>query len=453
MAAQIPSLKIGVSGVRGIAGVSLTPQIVASFAAAFGTYCGPRPVVIGSDTRPSRQMVVPAAVAGLLSVGCTPVNLGIVPVPTLQFHLRKAGAAGGICITASHNPVEWNALKFCDSDGITLRPSQFAEVLDLYHQGVYPRVAADQIPEVRQDDGAFAGHMAAVMGEVDVGMIRERAFRVAVDCCNGAASLVSPEFLRRLGCEVIELHTNPDQLFPRDPEPLRENIGDLCAAVEREKADVGFAQDADADRLALVDETGTPLGEDATLALVVRHLLTRYPGPVVANLSTSRMLDDVVAAAGQVLYRSPVGEINVLETMKRVGSWIGGEGNGGVIVRALNPCRDSFVAMALILESMARERQTVSQLRQRLPDYHIIKEKVACRPRQAAAFIRLMKHVFRGEELDLTDGIKVDWPDRWLHVRASNTEPIVRVVAEGKSPEVARRLVDSVLEYLRPENI
>jgi phosphomannomutase len=346
--------------------------------------------------------------------------------------------------------VEWNALKFCDADGITLRPSQFAEVLDLYHQGVYPRVTADQIPEVRYDSSAFEGHMRAVIAAVDAESIRVRSPRVVVDCCNGAASRVSPEFLRRLGCEVIELHTDPDQLFPRDPEPLRENIGDLCSTVERENADVGFAQDADADRLALVDETGTPLGEDATLALVVRHFLKRNPGPVVANLSTSRMLDDVVRAAGQTLHRSRVGEINVLETMKRVGAQIGGEGNGGVIVRSLNPCRDSFVGMALILESMVQGQQTISQLRGQLSRYHIIKEKVTCRPREAAAFIRLMKHVFRGEEIDLADGIKVNWPDRWLHVRSSNTEPVIRIVAEAGSREVARRLVDSVLEYLRP---
>ncbi len=442
------SLKIGVSGVRGIAGVSLTPQIVASFAAAFGTYCGPRRVVVGSDTRPSREMVNPAVVAGLLSVGCTPVDVGVVPVPTLQYHLRKA--AGGICITASHNPMEWNALKFCGPDGITLRANQFAELLDLYHQGVYPRVSNDEIPFCEEDSSALDDHLSAVRSLVDEDLIRRHRPRVVVDCCNGAASRASPAFLRSLGCRVVGLHTSPGEPFPRDPEPTRRNLSDLCEAVRKVKADVGFAQDADADRVAIVSERGEPLGEDCTIALAVRRILEKVSGPVVVNASTSRMVDDIAAEAGVLVHRTKVGEANVLERMLQCASPVGGEGNGGVIVPSVNPCRDSFVAMALILEIMASGNATIGEVREGLPCYHIIKEKVPCRSREAVTFVRLMKYAFRDEELDFTDGIKVLWPDKWLHIRGSNTEAMLRIVAEAREEENARELVERVMEYFRP---
>jgi phosphomannomutase len=445
-----PSLKIGVSGVRGIAGVSLTPQIVASFAAAFGTYCGPRRVVVGSDTRPSREMVNPAVIAGLLSVGCTPVDLGVVPVPTLQYHLRKIGAAGGICITASHNPMEWNALKFCGSDGITLRAHQFAELLDLYHQGVYPRVSNDGIPSVEEDASALDDHFAAVRSLVDGDRIGRRGLRVVVDCCNGAASKASPAFLKSLGCRVVGLHTSPGKPFPRDPEPTRHNLGDLCGAVLDAHGDIGFAQDADADRVAVVNERGEPLGEDCTIALAVRSMLEKNPGPVVVNASTSRMVDDIAAEAGVPVHRTRVGEANVLERMIECASPVGGEGNGGVIVPAVNPCRDSFVAMALILEMVASTGATIGEIREGLPRYHIIKEKVPCRSRDAVTFLRLMKYAFRDEQLDFTDGIKVVWPEKWLHIRGSNTEAILRVVAEARQEEEARELVERAMEYFRP---
>lgn len=447
---SIPTLKIGVSGVRGIAGKSLTPQIITSFAAAFGTLCGRRPVVVGTDTRPSREMVAPAVMAGLLSVGCIPVNIGVVPVPTLQFHIRRIGAAGGICVTASHNPMEWNALKFCGSDGVTLRPNQFSELTDLYHQGVFPRVSFDEIPRTEQDRTAVEGHLKRVLQELDVDSIRQCNFNVAVDCCNGAGFEAAPRFLRALGCRVTEIHTTAGADFPRDPEPLRQNLDDLADAVRSGGAAVGFALDADADRLAILDESGASLGEDSTIALAAHHHLCRRPGPVVVNLTTSRMIEEVASEHQVPLHRTPVGEVNVLEKMFQVEASIGGEGNGGVILSSVNACRDSFVAMGLILESLACSRKSIGALRKELPVYAIVKEKVPCRSRDIAAFIRLLRYRFRGEKVDLRDGIKVDWPDRWLHVRGSNTEPILRLVAEGATEADARDLIDEVMEYLRP---
>ncbi len=449
MAHQPLSLKIGISGVRGIVGESLTPQLITSFSAAFGTYCGGGAVLIGTDTRPSRLMASHAAVAGLLSVGCAPVDLGIVPVPILPLAIRERKSAGGICITASHNPMEWNALKFFGSDGIVLRPNQFEELLDLYHQGTYPRVDAQSIAEVRSDQAALLEHREAVLRAVDREAIRGRRFKAAVDACNGAASLAAPEFLRALGCEVVELYCDPEAGFPRNPEPTAESLQELCRRVREAGADLGFALDADADRLALVSERGEPLGEECTLALAVRHVLARRPGPVVVNASTSRMIDDLAAEFGCPVYRTRVGEINVVEKMLECGAPIGGEGTGGVIAPAVNPCRDSFVGMAFILEALAREACTLGELRRRLPAYVLVREKISCRPRDVAPALRLLRYLYRQEKIDLTDGVKVLWPDRWLHVRGSNTEPIMRLTAEARTEAEALGLIHGVLEYLR----
>jgi phosphomannomutase len=271
-----------------------------------------------------------------------------------------------------------------------------------------------------------------------------------VDGANGAASSAAPELLRALGCEVVELYTDPGAPFPRNPEPLPESLGALARRVRERGADLGFALDADADRLAVVDEMGTPLGEECTVALAVRHVLCRRPGPVVVNLSTSRMVDDIAAERGCPVHRTKVGEVHVVEKMLECGAEIGGEGNGGVIAPRINPCRDSFVGMAFLLESLAQSGAKVSDLRRSLPSYAMVKEKLPCRPREVAPALRILRYVFRGEALDLTDGVKVSWPDRWLHVRGSNTEPILRLAAEAPTEEEARALVRGVVDFLRP---
>ncbi len=442
--------KIGVSGVRGIVGDSLTPQLVTSFAAAFGNYCGAGPIPIGTDSRPSREMVKQAAIAGLLSVGCTPVDAGIVPLPALMLHVRQAGSFGGIYISASHNPIEWNALKFIGSDGIVLRPNQSAELADLYHQGVFSRVGAQDIADTRDDDSTVARHREGVLRMMDGDAIRTRRFKVAVDCCNGAASLATPAFLKALGCEVLELNTRMDQPFPHNPEPLPENLVELCRLVKESDAQIGFAQDADADRLAVVDENGEALGEDCTVALAVDHWLSRRRGPVVVSASTSRMVDDIAARHGVPVFRTRVGEIHVVERMLECDAEIGGEGNGGVILREVNPCRDSFVGMALLLEALAEEDLRVSALRARIPRYAMVKDTLLCPPRDIAPLLRLLQGFYRNQNLDFTDGVKVLWPDRWLHARASNTEPIIRLIAEAPAEPEARALLMEALECLSP---
>jgi phosphomannomutase len=444
------SLKIGPSGVRGVIGESLTPQLVTSFAAAFGTYCGVGPILIGTDTRPSADMVKHAAIAGLLSVGCTPVDAGIVPLPALMFHVREAGAVGGISVSGSHGSLEWNAVRFIDAEGLALRANQSAELADLYHQGVYPRVRAADMSEVRADTTSVSRHLQAVTGMVDVARIRNARFTVAVDPRGGAASVPVLAFLDALGCNVVAINAGAATPCLPNPEPDETVLAELGGLVRRSGADVGFVQDADADRLAIVDENGMPLGTDATVVLVVRRWLERRAGAVVVSVSTSRMVDDVAARFGCPVYRSRVGEAHVIETMKLRGAEVGGEGDGGAIVLQVNPCRDSFAAMALVLEAMAASKQTTGGLMAQVPRYAMVRERLLCSARDIAPSLRVIKDRFRGERFDFTDGVKVMWPDRWLLARPSATEPVLRIAAEAPAESDARALVNAVLEALSP---
>jgi phosphomannomutase len=444
------SLKIGPSGVRGVIGESLTPQLVTSFAAAFGTYCGAGPILVGTDTRPSGEMVKQAAIAGLLSVGCTPVDAGVVPVPALMFHVREAGAFGGISVSGSHGSLEWNALRFISAEGLALRANQAAELTDLYHQGVYPRVRALDMSDVRTETTSSARHLSAVTRTVDLERIRASHFTVAVDPRGGAASVPTLRLLEALGCNVVSVDAGADAMFPASPEPNAASLAGLGDLVRRSGADVGFAQDGDADRLFVVDEHGMPLGPDATVVLVVQRWLERKTGPVVVNISTSRMVDDVAARFACPVYRSRVGEAHVVEAMKEHGAEVGGEGDGGVIVLPVNPCRDSFAAMSLILESMAVSERSVGALRVQVPSYSMVRERLLCSARDIAPSLRLIKSLFPGERFDLTDGVKVTWPDRWLLARPSATEPVIRLAAEAPTETEARSLVNRVLEVLSP---
>jgi phosphomannomutase len=379
-------------------------------------------------------MVKQAAIAGLLSVGCTPVDVGIVPVPALMFHVREAGAFGGISVSGGHGSLEWNALRFIDSEGLALRANQAAELTDLYHQGFYPRVGASDMSDVRTDTTSTARHLRAVMQAVDVERIRARTFRVAMDPEGGAASMPTLRLLEALGCEVVAINARVDTPCPADSEPDEASLADLCELVRRSGADIGFAQDGDADRLAVVDE----------------RWLERRAGPVVVNVSTSRMVDDVAARFGCRVHRSRVGEAHVVEAMKEHGAEVGGEGDGGAVVLPVNSCRDSFVAMAVILESMAVAQRSVGALRAQVPRYAMARERLLCPARDIAPSLRLIKDLFRGEQLDLTDGVKVTWSDRWFMARPSSTEPVIRLAAEAPSETDARSLVNRVLEVLSP---
>jgi phosphomannomutase len=444
------SLKISISGVRGIVGDSLTPQLAGTFAQAFGTYIGGGPVVVGRDTRASGTMLEQAVLAGLLATGCQPVEVGICPIPSFLFLTKDIKAAGGVAVTASHNPKEWNGLKFISRDGLYLTPHQTEEFLDIYHQGEFTLAAPERYKEMKTEPEPAAPHLRKLLGHFDVGLIRRQGFKVAVDCGSGAGATLVPRLLDELGCEAILINAIPDGSFAHQPEPLPENIREICRTVVRREADVGFVQDADADRLAIVSEKGLPLGEEMTLALAAQYVLSRKKGSVVCNLSTTRAIDDIAASHKAKVIRTKIGEINVVEKLLSAEppAAIGGEGNGGVILPDIHPCRDSFTAICLILEAMARSGKSVSALRRAVPNYIMIKDRVEGSAEQAYRLIGQLKKIYEDKgRVSLLDGMKVDFPDHWIHVRPSNTEPIIRVIAEAKTPERAR----SALRKLKTE--
>jgi phosphomannomutase len=448
----IPTLKISISGVRGVVGESLTPTLLVRFAQAFGTYTGPGVIVIGRDTRTSGEMVRQAVVAGLLSSGCRVVDLDICPVPTVQLLVRERRARGGICITASHNPAEWNALKFINSAGLFLADAQARQLLDIYHQGEYRKVAGAEMRSVEPSAGAIDLHIKTILDTLGPLPLRPqgaRKLRVAVDSCNGAGSVVAPRLLEALGVEVVPLNVTPDGLFPRGAEPIEENLGALCAVVREHGCDVGFAQDMDADRLAIVSERGRVIGEEYTLVLAARYVLGHERGGVVANLSTTSVLDAVAARFDCPIYRSKIGEANVAGEMLRRDAVIGGEGNGGVIYPRINFARDSLVGMALVLHLLAETNRTVSELIAELPRSYMIKEKLDCRSDKIRAVLRMVRDEYARLPMDLRDGVKVTTPDGWFLVRGSNTEPIIRIVAEAEDQERVRGMIEDVKGRVR----
>ena len=441
------TLMVSVSGVRGLVGTDLTPEIVARWAAAFGTWAktGNRKsrVVLGRDARTSGPMFASAATAGLNSVGCDVIDVGLVATPTVQLAVEHHRAAGGIMLTASHNPIEWNALKFVGPDGIFLDTAAGSRVRELAAGDSLPRATYDVIGAVVADADAIARHLTSVLAlrGVDVKAIRRRRFRVALDTVRGAGGAVMPELLERLGCRVTAINLETDGLFPRPPEPVPENLKALGALVRRQKADIGIAVDPDVDRLAIVDEKGRPIGEDYTLAFAVRAVRPSSRQTVVCNLSTSLVVEDAAKEFGAKVVRAPVGEAHVARKMIALKAVIGGEGNGGVMYPALHVGRDAPVALALVLALLARERVTVSELVARAPRYTIVKAKVPRGPRLEPVYEGLRRG-FPGAAVDTQDGLRLAWPDRWLHVRPSGTEPIIRLIAEAPSGADADQLIE-----------
>lgn len=442
----IPTLKISISGVRGVIGQSLTPRLLTRFAQAFGTHTGSGTIVVGRDPRTSGEMVKHAVIAGILSSGGRVVDVGVCPVPTVQMQVRRRKANGGIAITASHNPAEWNALKFIGSNGLFLDAGQARELLDIYHQGEYTKVGGDEIRSVEEVEGAGDAHIKAVIDALGPLPAAKRRLKVVLDSCNGAGSIVGPNLLEALGAEVIPINTTPDGSFPRPAEPAPENLGDLCDAVKKHGADVGFAQDMDADRLAIVNEQGVAIGEDYTLVLAALYVLGREAGPVVANLSTTTALEDVAKKFDCPLFLTKIGEVNVTDKMQQQNAVIGGEGNGGVIYPRINFARDSLVGMALVLHLLAESGKTVSQLLDEFPRYTVVKEKMVCPSEKIPAVLRMLRQEYGDYPLDTRDGVKVTLPEGWFLVRGSNTEPIIRVVAESRSDSQAREIVSRIYD-------
>ncbi len=448
--AIVRTLKTGISGVRGVVGDSLTPQLLIGFAQAFGTYLKGGTVVIGRDTRPSGEMVQRALIGGLLATGCDIVDLGIAPVPTVQMAIRDAVASGGVVITASHNPQQWNALKFIRGDGIILRPHQAEELLSVYYQGNFTLLGNDEIGSVQSDDGALQRHMDALLELADREAIAAAGLKVVVDCVNGAGAVLSERFLQELGCQVVTINDTPDGIFPHLPEPIPENLKQLEKAVKEHGADIGFAQDADADRLAIVSEQGRAIGEEFTLAFACDAAADATAGPLVTNLSSSRMIDEVACRHDKKVVRAKVGEINVIEQMQAHDAGIGGEGNGGIIWAQLQYCRDSFAGMALVLAGLGKRGGTVTDWAGSFAPSEIYKTKMECPASRVQPVLLAVREAYEENALDLTEGVKVLWPDgAWLHVRRSNTEPVVRVIAEADTMQDAKQKATAAIDLMR----
>lgn len=442
-------LIISVSGIRGIVGQSLTPEVALRFASAFASTTHARNVVVSSDGRPSGVMLGHAVLAGLLASGCQVHDIGIAPTPTFGFAIPHLKASGGVQITASHNPAPWNGLKLFDHEGKVLSPDDGRRVRAAFETSGWHCNRWNQLGTVLNCPLALDWHLERVLKLVDGKSIAARSFRVFVDANGGAGGPLARKLLEALNCQSTFEGADADGRFAHEPEPTAANLANICSLVPKCQADIGFALDPDADRLALIDEQGRYIGEELTLALAVRHRLTQERGPIVVNMSTSRVNEDLARSAGVSFHRAAVGEANVVSRMREVHALIGGEGNGGVIDPRVGWVRDPFIGMGIVLESMARSKRKLSELVADLPHYDIVKNKYDFDPTRLATILDALKNRWPEAAVDAVDGLRLDWPDRWLHVRASNTEPIIRVIAEAPTIAVAEALCQEVESVIR----
>jgi phosphomannomutase len=439
-------LMVSVSGIRGRVGEALTPEVVARYAAAFGAWSiargTSRQIVVGRDSRVSGPMFHRIVVGTLQLVGCDVIDIGLTTTPGCQLAVEHHHAAGGLMLSASHNPIEWNALKFIGASGLFLEAAEGTAMRALVEQGT-PHANWDRIGRVVPDDAVAERHVDSVLAipYVDAAGIRKRRFKVALDCVRGAGATIMPRLLERLGCEVVSINMEPDGRFPREPEPVPENLGELERLVKESGADIGLAVDPDVDRLALVADGGRAIGEDYTLALAARVVLRHRRGPLVTNLSTSLVVEDAARVAGVEVVRAPVGEVNVAVRMRELKAPIGGEGNGGVILPEVHLGRDAPIGAALVLQLLLEEGRPLSAIVGSLPRYVIVKDKLPRPNASLDAVYSALRSAFPDAAADMQDGLRLAWPDRWVHVRPSGTEPIVRVIAEAPDEAGARELV------------
>jgi len=439
---------VSASGVRGIVGQTLTPDVVLRVAGAHASFLEPGPIVVGRDTRPSGEWVSRLTQAALLASGHDVIDVGIAPTPTILYAIRHHRAAGGIAITASHNPAPWNALKLFGPGGTFLAPAQSEEVARRARQGRAAWVPNAQVGAFRQDPDAIRRHREAILSvqDLDRDRIRKRRFRVVVDATNGAGSEATPALLEALGCEVDCIFCEPDGRFPRVPEPLAENLGALRERVRSTGAAIGFANDPDADRLAIVDERGEAIGEERTLQIAIDWALAQKPGPVAVNSSTSMAVDVIARSYGVTVQRTKVGEAHVAQKLIELQGRIGGEGNGGVIYPALHATRDGLLAAAIALDWLSRDPRALSARVLELPQFAVVKRKLDLRLTDPDSLGEALRRAFPDAERNVLDGEKYLWEDRWVQVRASGTEPIVRILAEAKNETAAAQLADLASE-------
>ncbi len=443
-------LIISISGLRGIVGENLDASVALRYACSFATFLknskGKKKlkIAVGTDSRPSGDMIKSAVMAGLSSMGAEVIDVGLVTTPTVGIMIRELVCDGGLVITASHNPIEYNGIKLLTSKGIAPPIGMAQKVKELYEGGEFSAVSSVECGRITVDHSGDANHIKKILECVKRNQIAPQRFRVVLDSVNGTGGRPTKRLLSIYGCRITALNDKPTGMFAHNPEPREENLASLCDAVKKLGSDIGFAQDPDADRLAVVDENGRYIGEEYTLALAAKNILAHQKGTVVTNLSTSRMIDDIAREAGCDVIRTPVGEANVAQTMLKVNSPIGGEGNGGVIDLRVGPIRDSLIGIALILQLCAVTGKRVSELVAEIPAYEMNKEKFNADKKQADKILTQAKKAFKKAEINESDGCRFDFEEGWMHLRTSNTEPVIRLISEFKKGADSAKYVEKI---------
>jgi len=440
----MPTLMVSVSGIRGIIGDGLDPEVLVKYTSAYADFCGKGKIILGSDGRITGKMVRNVVIGTLLAKGNDVVDLGICPTPTVLFNVKKLKAAGGIQLSASHNPNQWNALKLLNYKGEFMTPEENAEMLALPENSTKKYVEWNKLGKLTKYSKGLADHIESVlkMDYINVPKIRRRKFKVLLDCVNGAGAYSMPQFLEKFGCYVIQINCEKTGIFPRLPEPIPENLTATMKAVKKYKADIGIVVDPDVDRLVLITDKGEPFGEENTITQAIKFYLSKKKGNAVVNLSTTRSVDDVANELGCKVFRSPVGEANVVKRMKEVKAVIGGEGSGGVILPKVVFGRDALTGTAIMLQHLLEFGGTMSELKKSLPQYFITKKKIELGTLNPDKVIETLVKKYESEKINLEDGLRIDFPDHWVHFRKSNTEPIIRCIVEAKTKKDSELLAD-----------
>ncbi|MGD8539493.1 MAG: phosphoglucosamine mutase [Candidatus Aminicenantes bacterium] len=441
-------LKIGISGVRGIVGDTLTPELIMDFASAFGTYLSSKKVLLGRDTRTSGPMLHSATTSALLATGCDVVDMGICPAPILQYMVKRLKAKGAISISAGHNGAEWNALTFINQEGTYLNTYQGEEVLDIYHLEKFTKVSSERLGRVTTQTDYLDNYFSKLAQFLDTAAIKKAGFKVVIDACNGGGARVVDVFCEHLGCELLPVNNERTGYFPHDPEPRPRNASEVASIIKVMKADVGFLLNSDVSRISIVTEKGETLSEEYTLPLIAGYYLQKQPGAVITNYSTSRMIEDVSQCLGCSVIKVKVGQSDSIQRMIEEEGVMAGEGSGSVAIKEFQPAFDGFLAMGMILEMMAVKSMTIAAMVKDLPKYHIIKEKIYCPPVKAHSIVSDIKKLYGSEEISTTDGIKIEWKDGWIHIRASATEPMIRIISESASKDKAQDRLDKAANFV-----
>ncbi len=436
------TLMVSVSGIRGLVGDGLDPNTIVKYASAYADFCGAGKIIVGSDGRISGEMVKHTLIGTLISKGNDVIDIGICPTPTVLYNVTKLGAVGGIQISASHNPNEWNALKLLNSEGEFMTPDENKMMLSKLESASKEYKPWNELGKLTEYSEGLKNHTEEVLKLVDVELIKSKKFKVVLDCVNGAGSHVMPNFLKRLGCEIIELNCEKSGIFPRLPEPIPENLTETMQAVKVHKADLAIVVDPDVDRLVLITDKGEPFIEENTITLAAKHILSKTKGSVVVNLSTTRSVDDIAKDNGCKVFRSPVGEANVVKLMKEVKAVIGGEGSGGVIYPELHYGRDALVGTVLTLEHLSEINKKLSQIKEELPQYVIAKKKIELGNVEPDAVIEKLNKKYFDQNINTDDGLRIDFEDHWVHFRKSNTEPIIRCITEARTEAEANQFIN-----------